>query len=690
MKHEHHDMTEMIHGQHEPHHDMAGMSHEHHDMQHMEMDHGSHMMHMGNMKQKLIVSLILTIPLVILSPMMGMSLPFTVTGIPGQPWLVLALGTLLFFYGGQPFLRGAIDELKAKQPAMMTLIALGITVAYIYSVYAILIGLYQPNTDVMDFFWELATLIDIMLLGHIIEMRAVMQAGSAVSALAQLVPKEAHVQHHPGHFMDQPLANVQVKDVLLVRAYERVPVDGIIMTGTPLLDESLLTGESVGVVKESGMSVVGGAKNGATPFTMTATATAQAGFLAQVKQLVTRAQSEKTAAESLADRVAGWLFYAAVSIGLITFVVWTMARGVAFALPLAVTVFIIACPHALGLAMPLVVSRLMGLAAQQGLLIQNRTALEQVNRLQFVLMDKTGTLTDGVFNVQRVLIEQDQYSKQDVLRLAAALEQGSAHPIAAGIMAAATMPLPAVAQAEMITGVGVRGVIDNQQYALVNRHYALTHNLLLNEAHYQALAEGGNTVSLLVANNEVVALIALGDKIKSDAGQFVENLKQMGLTPVMLTGDNEQAAQHVAQQLAISEVHANLKPQDKQALVTQYQQTGAVLMLGDGVNDSPALATATVGVAIGAGTEVAINAADVVLTNSNPNDVIKLLRLAKQAKRKMTQNLWWGAGYNVIALPLAAGLLLPLGIRLDPMIGAVVMSISTIVVALNALTLRLK
>jgi len=702
MKHEHqdmrHKMPDMAHTHHDMSHDMQSMGHEHHDMNdnmqnmnhHQDMAHDSHMMHMGNMNRELVVSLILTIPLVILSPMMGMKLPFTVTGIPGQPWLVLLIGTILFFYGGQPFLQGALTELKAKKPAMMTLIALGITVAYVYSLYATVIQILQPSHMLMDFFWELATLIDIMLLGHIIEMRAIMQAGSAVSALAQLVPKQAHVQHHPGHFMDQPLTNVQLQDVILVKAYERVPVDGVIINGAPLLDESLLTGESAGVAKAVGMVVVGGSKNGATAFTMQATATAQAGFLAQVKQLVTRAQNEKTAIENLADRVAGWLFYAAVGIGVLTFVFWTMMQGFAVALPLAVTVFIIACPHALGLAIPLVVSRLMGLAAQQGLLIQNRTALEQVNHVQFVLMDKTGTLTDGVFTVQRVLVEQNQYQETDILRIAAALEQGSTHPIAAGIMAAVTSALPSVVDAKMLTGVGVTGIIEDTQYALVNYPYALEHDVVINEAHYQTLVAQGNTVSLLLADDEVIGLIALGDRVKPDAVKFIEELKQMQLMPVMLTGDNEHAAQRIAQLLGISDVHASLKPQDKITLVTQYQQQGAVLMLGDGVNDSPALAKADIGVAIGAGTEVAINAADVVLTNSNPSDVIKLLHLAKQAKRKMTQNLWWGAGYNIIALPLAAGILLPIGIRLDPMVGAAVMSLSTVVVALNALTLRIK
>ena len=677
MQHTNHDMHDM--------HDMH-MNHGDHDM----MMHGGHMMHMGNMKQKLIVSVILTIPIILLSPMMGMALPFTITGIPGQNWLVLVLGSILFFYGGTPFFNGARGELQSKQPAMMTLITMGIVVAYFYSLYATIMNALHPHAMIMDFFWELATLIDIMLLGHLIEMNAVMKAGSAVDALANLVPKAAHRRQHDEHYQDTPIDELDLGDVVLVKENERVPVDGRVLTGMPTLDESLLTGESVGVMKHEGDHVVGGSLNSNTPFTMTVAKQAQDGFLAQVQQLVTRAQQAKTKSETLADRVAGWLFYAATIIGILALVVWTVIHGFAFALPIAVTVFIIACPHALGLAIPLVVARLTGIAAQQGLLIQNRSALEQVNQLRYALMDKTGTLTAGNFKVQQVLTTTDAMTADEILQTAAALEQGSTHPIATSLLQAVTGDLPTVMHQETIPGAGVTGMIGNDHFALLNMPALHERGIAHDHTMFASLADKGYTVSFLVKHDTVVGVIGLGDAIKDDARQFIADLKAQQITPVMLTGDNEAAAQVIARQLGIEQVHANLKPQDKVALVTQYQQQGGVMMIGDGVNDSPALAQADLGVAIGAGTDVAINAADVVLVHSKPSDVLTLLSLARQAKRKMTQNLWWGAGYNLIALPLAAGILMPIGIRLDPMVGAILMSLSTIVVAINAMTLRLK
>lgn len=705
-QHEHeemqHDMSGMNH-EHMGHehegmqHDMDGMNHEHmgHDMAGMDhgdmMMHGGHMMHMGNMKQKLWVSIILTIPIVILSPMMGMNLPFTVTGIPGQNWLVLLLGTVLFFYGGQPFFSGARGELAAKKPAMMTLITLGITVAYFYSVYATVMNALNPSAHIMDFFWELASLIVIMLIGHIVEMNTVMQAGSAVDALAQLVPKSAHRQAHDGSITDVAIDALNNGDLLLVKENESVPADGIVVSGTPVLDESLLTGESAGVAKKQHDTVVGGSQNGNSSFTMQVTQTEQGGFLAQVQALVANAQNHKSDAENLADKVAGWLFYAATAIAIIALVVWTMTRGFTYALPIVVTVLIIACPHALGLAIPLVASRMTGLAAQNGLLIQNRNALESINDVKYVLMDKTGTLTEGQFKVQQVVMFNQHYQQQDVLTLAAALEQGSTHPLATGIVAAAgTSELPKVTQFENIPGTGVTGIINQQQVAIVNKQHLVDHDLAFDATAYQAQAEQGYSVSFVLIEQQVVALIAQGDAIKAGTDAFIHELKSMDYTPVMLTGDNQHAAKKVAEMLGIEHVHAELKPDDKIDFVKQYQQNAGVMMVGDGVNDSPALAQATIGVAIGAGTDVAISAADVILVNSKPTDILNLIKLARNTRKKMIENLWWGAGYNVLALPLAAGILIPWGIKLDPMVGAILMSISTIVVAINAMTLKIK
>ncbi len=706
MVHEHEEMQHDMGGMNHEHmghehegmqHDMSGMNHEHmgHDMAGMDhgdmMMHGGHMMHMGNMKQKLWVSIILTIPIVILSPMMGMNLPFTVTGIPGQNWLVLLLGTVLFFYGGQPFFSGARGELAAKKPAMMTLITLGITVAYFYSVYATVMNAINPSAHIMDFFWELASLIVIMLIGHIVEMNTVMQAGSAVDALAQLVPKSAHLQAHDGSITDVAIDALNNGDLLLVKENESVPADGIVVSGTPVLDESLLTGESAGVAKKQHDTVVGGSQNGNSSFTMQVTQTEQGGFLAQVQALVANAQNHKSDAENLADKVAGWLFYAATAIAVIALVVWTTTRGFTYALPIVVTVLIIACPHALGLAIPLVASRMTGLAAQNGLLIQNRNALESINDVKYVIMDKTGTLTEGQFKVQQVVMFNQQYQQQDVLTLAAALEKGSTHPLATGIVAAAgTSELPVVTQFENIPGTGVTGFINHQKVAIVNKQYLVDHDLAFDATAYQAQAEQGYSVSFVLIEQQVVALIAQGDAIKVGTDAFIHELKSMGYTPVMLTGDNQHAAKKVAEMLGIEHVHAELKPDDKIDFVKQYQQNAGVMMVGDGVNDSPALAQATIGIAIGAGTDVAISAADVILVNSKPTDILNLIKLARNTRKKMIENLWWGAGYNVLALPLAAGILIPWGIKLDPMVGAILMSISTIVVAINAMTLKIK
>ncbi|QVK12782.1 cadmium-translocating P-type ATPase [Weissella ceti] len=701
-KYQSHDMKHMDHDGHEGH-DMSHMDHsEHqgHDMSHMDhnmhgdMDmsgHDHHMMNMGDMNRRLWISLLLMVVIIVLSPMMGMELPFTITNIPGQNWLVLLLGTVLFFYGGKPFFDGAKQELTAKKPAMMTLITMGISVAYFYSVYATVMNVLNPEAHVMDFFWELASLIVIMLLGHIIEMKTVMQAGSSVDALAQLVPKQAHVKLADGSLQDMPISDVKSGDTLVVKENERVPMDGMIVAGMPTLDESLLTGESAGVMKHEHDAVVGGSQNLNTAFSMQVTKTSESGFLAQVQQLVDQAKGQKSNAENLADKVAGWLFYAAVIIAAITLVVWTLVAGFNTALPFVVTVLIVACPHALGLAIPLVVARMTGLAAQKGLLIQNRQALEQINHVGYLLMDKTGTLTEGKFVVQDVKSFSDNISPDEVLTLAASLEQNSTHPLAQSIVNAMQgQPLASVDDFQNMPGVGVAGVIDGHNVKVVKAGYLDSHDIAYDHEVYEDQVNKGYTVSFVLREKQAIGLLSAGDTVKPDAEKLVKRVRRMGIEPVMVTGDNQMAAESIAHMLGIKLLHAELMPEDKVDILKSYQEKAGVMMVGDGVNDAPALAQATIGVAIGAGTAVAINSADVILVNSKPADILSLVTLAKNTRRKMVQNLWWGAGYNVIALPLAAGLLVPWGIVLGPLAGAILMSLSTVIVALNALSLRVK
>ena len=686
-----HDMDEQA----MKHDDHQGMSHdmENHSMHmdHGDMGHEHHMMDMGDMNRRFWVSLGLMLVIIVLSPMMGMTLPFTITGIPGQPWIVLVLGSLLFFYGGKPFFDGAKQELKTHKPAMMTLITMGISVAYFYSVYATIMNAMSSDGHIMDFFWELASLIVIMLLGHMIEMKTVMQAGSAVDALAQLVPKEAHVELASGERQDRPINQVPNGATLIVKENERVPMDGVVTKGMPTVDESLLTGESIGVMKHTGDTVVGGSQNLNSAFTMQVTQTSSSGFLAQVQQLVDQAKADKSKSEQLADRVAGWLFYAAITIALVALIVWTSLSGFNTALPFVVTVLIVACPHALGLAIPLVVARMTGLAAHNGLLIQNRQALEQINHVGYLLMDKTGTLTEGDFVVQWVRTFDDSMSDEEVCRLAASLEQNSTHPLAQSIVAAANgQQLSAVEHFTNMPGSGVEGYINGELISVVNASYLEKHDIDYNHERYVDALHQGFTVSFVLKNKQPIGLLTAGDSIKPDAAQLVQRVRQMGIEPVMVTGDNHAAAEKIAHEIGIKLIHAELTPQDKVDLVKQYQEKAGVMMVGDGVNDAPALAQATIGVAIGAGTSVAINSADVILVDSKPTDILHLIVLAKNTHRKMVENLWWGAGYNVIALPLAAGLLVPWGIVLGPLGGAILMSISTIVVALNAMSLKVK
>ena len=675
-------------------HDM-NMEHTH-DMD-AKHDHGNggHMMHMGNLKQKFWVSLIVTIPILLLSPMMGMHTSFQIT-FPGSGWVVLVLATFLFFYGGRPFLSGAAMELRMKNPAMMTLIAMGITVSYVYSLYAFISNnLMQASAHKMDFFWELATLIVIMLLGHWIEMRAVGNAGNALQKMAELLPGSAHLVDAGGETKDVPLQQVEVGQQVMVKAGEKVPADGIVLSGETTVNEAMVTGEAKGVEKKAGGRVIGGSINGNGTIVVKVTGTGESGYLAQVMKLVGEAQQEKSRAESISDKVAKALFYVALSAGIIAFIVWFVVdASLNVALERMVTVFIIACPHALGLAIPLVVARSTSLGATHGLLIRNRNALEKSRRVTVVTMDKTGTLTEGDFRVSAVQALSEGWTEARVLRVMAALETGSNHPLAAGIIAETKtrgIPVPRVENVTLIEGTGLSGTVDGEPAKIVTAAYLDKQGMHYDKGVFDNLAGEGNSVSFLVAGDTVVGLVAQGDQIKPEAEQTIAELRKEHIRPVMLTGDNEASATAIAARLGITDVHASLLPENKDRVVASYQQRGeVVMMVGDGVNDAPALARADIGVAIGAGTDVAIDSADVVLVRSNPYDIILFFALAKNTTRKMIQNLWWGAGYNILAIPLAAGVLAPVGIILSPAVGAVLMSLSTVIVAINAVMLKVK
>ncbi|MCL6148176.1 copper-translocating P-type ATPase [Enterococcus faecium] len=657
---------------------------------HSQMDHS---MHMGNFKQKFWLSLILAIPIILFSPMMGMEFPFQVT-FPGSDWLVLILATILFIYGGQPFLSGAKMELKQKSPAMMTLIAMGITVAYIYSVYSFIANLLNPHTHVMDFFWELATLIVIMLLGHWIEMNAVSNASNALQKLAELLPESVKRLTKDGKEETVSLKEVNEGDRLIVRSGDKMPTDGVILKGETIVDESAVTGESRGIKKQANDKVIGGSINGDGTIEIEVTGTGENGYLAKVMEMVRKAQGEKSKLESLSDKVAKWLFYVALIVGILAFIAWLFLTDLPNALERMVTVFIIACPHALGLAIPLVVARSTSIAAKNGLLLKNRNALEQANDLDVIMLDKTGTLTEGKFTVTGVEVLDDAFNKNEILQYLGALEANANHPLAVGIMNYLKEHEIKPYQAENLknlSGVGLEATVKNQQVKIVNEKEVERLGLNVEQALLKPYQEQGNTISFLILENHLAAIVALGDVVKTEAKEFIRTLKERKITPVMLTGDNKNAAQAVADYLGIEEYYGGLLPDDKEAVVQKYLDQGKkVIMVGDGINDAPSLARASIGMAIGAGTDIAIDSADVVLTNSDPKDILHFLDLAKQTRKKMIQNLWWGAGYNILAIPLAAGILAPIGIILSPAVGAVLMSLSTIVVALNALTLKIK
>lgn len=665
-------------------HSMEGMGEMNHaSVQMGGMDH--HAMMVQDFKRRFWVSLTVMIPIMVLSPMIQMFLGVD-WRFPGDSYVLLALSTFLFFYGGWPFLKGARDELKRRSPAMMTLIALAIIVAYVYSAATVF------GVQGSDFFWELASLIVIMLLGHWIEMRSVMGASKALEELARLMPENAHMIMDNGETMDMPVSSLKTGQAVLVKPGEKIPIDGVVYEGGSEVNEAMITGEAVPVEKGKGDEVIGGSVNGDGILKFKVSHVGDETFLSQVIRLVRDAQASKSNTQRLADRAAKWLFYIALVTGIITFVSWMAIEGnLNFAVTRAVTVIIICCPHALGLAMPLVTSVSTSLAAKNGLLIRNRAAFENARNLDTVVFDKTGTLTEGSFGVTD--IQADCISQDELLAIAASVETNSEHPIARGIVEAGKdrkLASLRVTDYQNLTGEGLRATVDGQPVKIVSPGYLKREGVAFDEKAYSSLAKEGKTVVFILRDNKLLGFIALSDVVRPTAKEAVDELKQMDVTSIMLTGDNQRAADYAARQLDISKVFAEVLPGDKASKIDALHCDGRrVAMTGDGVNDAPSLAKADLGIAIGAGTSVAIETADVILVKSNPLDVVSILKLSRATFKKMVQNLIWATAYNVVALPLAAGVLYYQGVVISPAAGAVLMSLSTIIVAINARLLKL-
>ena len=657
--------------------DSSPPDHSHHD---------HHAMMVQDFKRRFFISLALTIPVLLLSPMIQSFMKVD-WGFPGSSYILFALSTVLFFYGGKPFLTGARDELKERSPAMMTLIAFAITIAYIYS---------TASTFFMegnDFFWELATLVSIMLLGHWIEMKSVMGASRALDELIKLLPEEAHLIQKDGTTKEVKVSDLKAGDSILVKPGEKIPIDGEIFEGTSEINEAMITGESVPVAKAQGDEVIGGSLNGDGLLKFTVTKVGDDTFLSQVKRLVQEAQNSKSKNQRLADTAAKWLFYIAASSGTITFIVWMIIRGdLAFAIERAVTVIIISCPHALGLAIPLVTSMSTSIAAKNGLLIRNRLAFEEARNINAIVFDKTGTLTKGEFGVTDIYpIDR---TEEELLTIAYSVETNSEHPIAQGIVLKGeelSIKAKKVTEFKNLPGRGLEAIIDKKQIHVASPGFMRSEKIAFDEDTYEKLAKQGKTVVFIVEDNTLVGYIALADQIHEHAQEAIKAVQSMGIETIMLTGDNQRVASHVGKILGIDTVIAEVLPQDKSEKIKDLMKDGKkVAMIGDGVNDAPSLAAADLGIAIGAGTDVAIETADIILVKSDPLDIVNLLKLAKATYRKIVQNLIWATGYNAIALPLAAGVLYNQGIIISPALGAALMSLSTIIVAFNAKLLKIK
>ena len=644
--------------------------------------HGHHAGMIDDFKRRFYVVLVLTIPIMALSPMIQQWLN-AAWSFPGSNYVLLVLSTIVFFYGGKPFLVGLVDEVRARTPGMMTLVAVAITVAYVYSV-AIVFGL-----DGMDFFWELSTLILIMLLGHWIEMKSIMSASRELELLVQLMPADAHLVHGD-HVMDVKTDSLKAGDVILVKPGEKIAADGEITEGSSYLNESMLTGESKPAEKARGDKVIAGSINGEGSLKVKVTHSTKESYLSQVIKLVQDAQNAKSRTQLLADNAAMWLTIIALTSGTLTFIVWlALGKDLAFAMERMVTVIVICCPHALGLAVPLVVAHSTAISAKSGLLIKDRTAFENSRKISTLVFDKTGTLTKGEFNVARYDALQTSLTKNDILSLAAALERNSEHPIAMGIMKKAKelgLQFPSPKDFRSITGKGIQAIVAGQDVKVVSPGFLKENNLSTDVQSSKA-----ETTVFVLVDNKVAGFVSLADEIRPESAEAIRVLHSQNIKTLLLTGDNKEVAKEVSESLKMDGFMAEVLPHQKLEKIKELQSRGEfVAMTGDGVNDAPALAQADVGIAVGSGSDIAAETADIVLVNSNPKDVANLILFGKGTYRKMIQNLAWATGYNVIALPLAAGVLFSAGIVLSPAMGAVLMSVSTIVVAINARMLRIK
>ena len=675
-----------LHAHHEamPHGEGTPPPHEEHmgHAEHGEHGHDHHRMMIKDFKKRFWISLVLSVPVIILSPMVQHILGFSLD-VPYSMHIAFVLSSIIYFYGGWPFLTGLVEEVKKGAPGMMTLIGVAITVAYVYST-AVAFGLKG-----MDFFWELATLIVVMLLGHWIEMRSVLGASKALELLVSMMPAEAALIKN-GQTIKVKVEDLKVNDLILIKPGENVPADGEVVKGDSYLNESMLTGESKPVQKKPGDKVIGGSINGNGSLQVSVQSTGKDSYLNKVITLVQEAQKTKSDTQRLADKAAKWLTYIALTAGTLTLVAWLMVGSeFGFALERMVTVMVISCPHALGLAIPLVVAISTAVSANNGLLIRNRTAFENSRNITTIIFDKTGTLTQGSHEVARIVSLNPSYTEQELLRLAAGVEQNSEHYISQGVLRkvkAEGITIPSASDFQYLPGKGLEGTVEGRDVKVVGPNYIKEYSIHVPENDAE---EGVETVVYVLIDQQVTGFITLKDQIREESAEAIRMLKESGIKNLLLTGDNERVAKSVSDKLGMDGYLANVLPHEKQEKVKELQAKGEfVAMTGDGVNDAPALAQADVGIAVGSGTDVAAETADIILVNSNPQDIASLILFGKATYRKMIQNLIWATAYNVVAVPLAAGVLYSQGIMVSPAVGAALMSLSTVIVAINAQLLR--
>lgn len=710
-KHQHNQMDNKDHSSHSTHKNTEQIDHNDHGEHGKQMEHGEHGDHGTNGKQmghsshhqhmiqdyrqRFYVSMLLTVPILIFSPTIQsllstlLSINFELT-FPGVEYVLLIIASIIYIYGGYPFLKGLKEELQKKQPGMMTLVAVAITVSYVYSAAVVLViaGKF--------FFWELATLIDIMLLGHWLEMRSIIGASRALESLVEIMPKIAHRLQDDGTTEEISVSQLQKGDQIRIKPGEQVPADGFIVKGETSINESMLTGESQPVPKKAKDNVIGGSLNGEGSIVVEIDKTGEESYLSQVVKLVQEAQESRSKSQDLANRAAFVLTIVAIVGGSLTFGIWMFftTQGINFALERMVTVIVITCPHALGLAVPLVVAMSTSISAKNGLLIRNRVAFERGRNIQTIVFDKTGTLTQGQFGVTNIVSDSEsQLSEQEIISYAASLEDHSEHPIGQGIVKKLhelNLTFLEVDEFKAIPGKGIQGTIQGKSVKMVSPNYLEEFNIDISTQGFEEFTKDGKTTVFLLIDGKIAGMIALADIIRPEAKEAIKQLDKMNIKSVMLTGDNKRVASYVAQQLGLDEFYAEVLPNEKASVIKKIQATGAIVaMVGDGVNDAPALVQADLGLAIGAGTDVAIESADVILVKDNPLDIPIIIQLARKTYRKIQQNLVWATAYNVLAIPLAAGVLFSLGIVLSPAIGAVLMSISTIIVSVNAKFLKL-